>query len=61
MQKVVEFKTRNFWSSQLNLDTLNEEVTKYNNQGWRVIQVTPVSSFSARVRSVLLLLEKSNS
>ena len=61
MQKVVEFKTRNFWSSQLNLDILNEEVTKYNNQGWRVIQVTPVSSFSARVRSVLLLLEKSNS
>ncbi|MHC6646500.1 DUF4177 domain-containing protein [Alteromonas portus] len=61
MQKVVEFKTRNFWSSQLNLDTLNEEVTKYNNQGWRVIQVTPVSSFSAHVRSVLLLLEKSNS
>lgn len=33
MQKVVEFKTRNFWSSQLNLDTLNEEVKKYNNQG----------------------------
>ena len=61
MQKVVEFKTRNFWSSQLNLDTLNEEVTKYNNQGWRVIQVTPVSSFSAHVRSVFLLLEKSNS
>ncbi|CAB9494218.1 DUF4177 domain-containing protein [Alteromonas macleodii] len=61
MQKVVEFKTRNFWSSQLNLDTLNEEVTKYNNQGWRVIQVTPVSSFSAHVRSVLLLLERSNS
>ncbi|MFZ8200197.1 DUF4177 domain-containing protein [Alteromonas portus] len=61
MQKVVEFKTRNFWSSQLNLDTLNEEVTKYNNQGWRVIQVTPVSSFSTHVRSVLLLLEKSNS
>ncbi|OLF74213.1 uncharacterized protein DUF4177 [Alteromonas sp. I10] len=61
MQKVVEFKTRNFWSSQLNLDTLNEEVTKYNNQGWRVIQITPVSSFSAHVRSVLLLLEKSNS
>jgi|GEM_PF-6417069 len=26
MQKVVEFKTRNFWSSQLNLDTLNEEI-----------------------------------
>ena len=61
MQKVVEFKTRNFWSSQLNLDPLNEEVTKYNNQGWRVIQITPVSSFSAHVRSVLLLLEKSNS
>ncbi|GEA05175.1 hypothetical protein KUL17_40720 [Alteromonas sp. KUL17] len=61
MQKVVEFKTRNFWSSQLNLDTLNEEITKYNNQGWRVIQITPVSSFSAHVRSVLLLLEKSNS
>ena len=61
MQKVVEFKTRNFWSSQLNLDTLNEEVTKYNNQGWRVIQVTPVSSFSAHIRSVLLLLEKLNS
>lgn len=33
MQKVVEFKTRNFWSSQLNLDTLNEEIKKYNNQG----------------------------
>ncbi|AXT40142.1 DUF4177 domain-containing protein [Alteromonas sp. BL110] len=60
MQKVVEFKTRNFWSSQLNLDTLNEEIKKYNNQSWRVIQVTPAASFSAHIRSVLLLLEKSN-
>ncbi len=36
MQKVIEFKNRNFWSSQIDTDQLNQKIAILNKDGWSV-------------------------
>ena len=58
MQRIVEFKARNFWSSKVDISELNEKIQQYNSEGWRVLQATPISTFAGVVAGYSLLLEK---
>ncbi|WP_237059122.1 hypothetical protein [Microbulbifer sediminum] len=58
MQKILEFRRRSFWSSQVDIDALNEKVLELNRDSWRVTQVCPNRSFGGLVMSYTLLLER---
>lgn len=58
MQKVVVFKKRNFWSSQLDLKLLNEQIAGWNQEGWVIQSMTPNSTLLGGVISYTLLLAK---
>ncbi|MBW8189664.1 hypothetical protein K0504_01335 [Neiella marina] len=58
MQKIVEFKTRTFWSSSIDVDKLNDTIVQYNQQGWLVSQIQPYSNFCGFVCGYVLLEKK---
>ena len=60
MQKVIEFKNRNFWSSQIDTDQLNQKIAILNKDGWSVKSITTNSTFFGAVSSYSLLLELNN-
>ncbi|QSX32226.1 DUF4177 domain-containing protein [Shewanella avicenniae] len=60
MQRVVEFKRRNFWSGRIHVAALNEQIAQYNAEGWRVVSVEPVPIPFGTVGSYLLLLENAH-
>ena len=57
MQKIIEFKKRNFWSSQVDINQLNDKIYQLNQDGWRVLTVTANNSYFSGVFSYTLLLE----
>jgi translation elongation factor EF-1beta len=58
MVKVVEFKKRNFWSSSIDIEMLNNKIKTYEASGWKIIQIQPVTAFGGAVTAFYLLLEK---
>ena len=57
MQRVIEFKKKNFWSSQIDIHALNEKISALNKDGWVVKSITPNSTFIGIVSSYTLLVE----
>ncbi|MBE8168522.1 MAG: hypothetical protein HAW66_09180 [Shewanella sp.] len=57
MQKIIEYRKRNFWSSQLDLESLNKQIFELNKDGWFVKAITPNTAFIGVVTSYTLLLE----
>ncbi|MCW8126665.1 DUF4177 domain-containing protein [Microbulbifer halophilus] len=58
MQKIVEFRKRSFWHSQVDLTALNEKIVELNRDGWRVEQVVNNTNLVGQVMSCTLLLER---
>lgn len=58
MQKLIEFRAKNFWSSKIDTAQLNKRIAEYNQEGWTVTQVSPLTTFSGFVSGYALLLEK---
>lgn len=57
LQKIIEFKKKNFWSSQVDTKALNEKIAGLNQDGWIVKSVTPNASLMGNVFSYTLLVE----
>lgn len=57
LQRVIEFRKRNFWSSQIDVDTLNEKIAELNKDGWTVKSITLSNAFFGAVISYTLLVE----
>lgn len=57
MQKIVEFKKRNFWSSRIDMTLLNEKIEQYNKDGWMVINITPIFTLFGVVSGYTLLIQ----
>lgn len=56
-QKVIEFRKRSFWSSQIDLAALNEKIQSLNDEGWLVRSITTSSSLIGGVSAYTLLIE----
>lgn len=57
MQKVIEFKKKNFWSSAVDTNALNEKIARLNQDGWMVKSITPNASLMGNVISYTLFIE----
>ena len=57
-QKIVEFGQRKFWTSSIDFKQLNEEIARYNFEGWRVALLVPNTAGLWGVVSYTILLEK---
>ncbi|OEY68688.1 hypothetical protein BI198_03220 [Rheinheimera salexigens] len=57
MQKVIEFKKTNFWSSTVDIKLLNEKIASLNQDGWVVKSITSNMSVFGSMISYTLLLE----
>ena len=57
MQRVIEFKKKNFWSSQIDINALNEKISALNKDGWIIKSITPNSTLIGIVTSYTLLVE----
>jgi hypothetical protein len=58
LQRVIEFKKKNFWTSQVDTEALNEKISALNHDGWVVKSITP-NSFLGIIVSYTLLIELS--
>ncbi len=58
MQRTLEFRKLNFWSSGLDISKLNEKIFQLNNDGWVVISLISNTNFLGKVASYTLLIEK---
>ena len=57
MQKIVEFRKRRFWSSRIDVKQLNERIEHYNQDGWSVVNVTPIFTLFGVVNGYALLIQ----
>ncbi|TPH12884.1 hypothetical protein [Litorilituus lipolyticus] len=57
MQRVLEFKKQSFWSNQIDMKALNEQIASLNQEGWSVKALTANTSFFGRINSYTILLE----
>ena len=58
MQKMINFKIRNFWTNEPNLQKLNEKLLSLNSIGWKALSFTVNSNFLGIILSYSILLEK---
>ncbi|MDN3378603.1 MULTISPECIES: hypothetical protein [unclassified Pseudoalteromonas] len=56
MQKVIEFKKTRFFGG-INIDALNEKIYQLNQDGWNLINISPVTGFFGQVYGYVLLIE----
>ena len=59
MQKVIEFKKKGFWSSQVDLNSLNNKISELTKEGWVIKSLTPNTSLFGLVTSYTILIELS--
>jgi len=57
LRRVIEFNKKRFWIGDVNLDLLNEQILEIENDGWKIISITPNSSLFGYVVSYTLLIE----
>ncbi len=57
LRRVIEFNKKRFWIGDVNLDLLNEQILEIENDGWKIIPITPNSSLFGYVVSYTLLIE----
>lgn len=57
LQRVIEFKKKSFWSSQIDINALNEKISTLNKDGWVIKSITPNATFIGIVTSYTLLIE----
>ena len=60
LQKIIEFKKKNFWSSEVDVDALNQMVLELNKGGWVVKTIIPNTTFFGQINSYSLLIELQN-
>lgn len=60
MQKVIQFSHKSFWSGKPDLTKLNEKIGELNQDGWKIISVTPNAGSWGRLYSYTLLIEQSD-
>jgi len=58
MQRVVEFRKRNFWSSRIDINQLNQKIQQLNKDGWSVVHVSPIFTIFGVVSGYTLLIEQ---
>jgi hypothetical protein len=59
MRKIIGFSKKRGRIGDVNLDLLNEQILQIENDGWKVISVTPNCSFLECIHSYTLLVELS--
>lgn len=59
MQKVIEFKKKGFWSSQVDLNSLNNKISELTKEGWVIKSLTPNTSLFGLVTSYTMFIELS--
>jgi hypothetical protein len=57
LQRIIEFKKKSFWASQLDISALNEKVAVLNKDGWIVKKIIPNTYFLGGIHSYTLLVE----
>lgn len=57
MQKIIEFQKKTFWTSRIDMNALNEQISSLNKEGWVIKSVVPNSALFGGVTSYTLLLE----
>jgi len=57
MQRVILFKKRNFWSSQVDIQELNDKIAALNSEGWKVASIIPSATFAGVVSSYTIVIE----
>ncbi|MEW6997474.1 DUF4177 domain-containing protein [Colwelliaceae bacterium BS250] len=59
MQKIIEFKSKNFWSSQVDINSLNNKISELNKDGWVIKSIIPNTTLFGAVISYTLMIELS--
>jgi hypothetical protein len=57
-QRIVEFRKKNFWTSQIDTGAMNQQLAELNQQGWQARSVTANRSFAGVTLSYTVLLER---
>ncbi len=57
MQRVIEIKNLSFLPSTPSIAKLNQEISQLNEQGYKVVSVTPNLNLFGVIRSYTLLVE----
>ena len=57
MQRIIEFKKKTFWSSQIDINALNDQISALNKDGWFIKEMIPNSSLFGGLYSYTLLIE----
>ncbi len=57
-QRILEFKKKNFWTSQIDTSAMNEKLAELNQQGWQAKSVAANRSFAGVTMSYTVLLER---
>ena len=58
MQKIIEFRKRNFWSNQIDIAHLNNQIAKLNADGWKIVSMSISDGLFGGVVSYILFLDK---
>ncbi|KGK01645.1 hypothetical protein [Thalassotalea sp. ND16A] len=57
MQRIIEFKKKTFWSSQIDINALNNKIAALNKDGWFVKSIIPNLSLFGGIYSYTVLIE----
>ena len=57
MQKIIEFKHKKFWSSQVDIRSLNNKISELNKDGWKIKSMTSNTTLFGVIISYSLLIE----
>lgn len=56
MQKIIEFKKTGFLGS-VDLNALNEKIYQLNQDGWRVVNIAPITGSFGQTKGYALVIE----
>jgi len=56
VQKIIEFKKTRFFGG-IDTEALNQRIYKLNLDGWKVVNVGPITNFFGQVSGYVLLIE----
>ena len=59
LQKIIEFKSKNFWSSKVDINSLNTKISALNKDGWVIKSIIPNTTIFGAVISYTLMIELS--
>lgn len=59
LQKIIEFKSKSFWFSQVDLNSLNTKISALNKDGWVIKSIISNTTIFGAVISYTLMIELS--